>query len=189
MHWSVPLMVRAFIAVEMDGAMLREPLKALRAFHDLKVVPEGNMHITLKFLGEVQDGQMAAVQEAIDRVAERPAFSFSVKGVGAFPSENDPRVIWAGTEGAEALSSMASGLEERLLPLGFTKEQREFSAHITLARSRDRGARLAYSGLAAFKETKFGTVAVDALRLKKSVLTPKGPIYSDLHVRRLGGQV
>jgi 2'-5' RNA ligase len=178
-------MVRAFIAVEMDGSMLREPLRLLRAFHDLKVVPEGNMHITLKFLGDIGEDRIPAIAAAIDAAAKRPSFSFKVKGIGAFPSEKDPHVIWAGTEGAEGLGVMASELEESMAALGFPKEQRAFSAHITLARSRDRGARLAFSGLAEFKEKEFGSVPVKELRLKKSVLTPKGPIYSDLHVARL----
>jgi 2'-5' RNA ligase len=178
-------MVRAFIAVEMDGGMLREPLRLLRAFHDLKVVPEGNMHITLKFLGDVGEDKLPAINAIIDKVAERAAFSFKVKGIGAFPSEMDPHVIWAGAEGAEALKAMAGELDEALAALGFAREERPFSAHITLARSRDRGARLAYSGLAEFREKEFGTVPVNSLHLKKSVLTPKGPIYSDLHVARL----
>lgn len=178
-------MVRTFIAVEMDGSMLREPLRLLRAFHDLKVVPESNMHITLKFLGEVKEEQLPAIKETVDAVAARPAFDFTVKGVGAFPSATDPRIIWAGTEGAEPLGAMAAQFEDQLSAQGFEREQRPFSAHITLARSKDRSARLAFSGLDEFKATVFGTVPVKQLRLKKSVLTPKGPIYSDLHVAKL----
>jgi 2'-5' RNA ligase len=178
-------MVRAFIAVEMDGSMLREPLRLLRAFHDLKVVPEGNMHITLKFLGDVDEDRIPAINAIIDKAAERAAFSFKVKGIGAFPSEKEPRIIWAGTEGAEPLGELAKELDEALAGMGFAKEERPFSAHITLARSRERGARLAYSGLEEFKHKEFGVVPVASLHLKKSVLTPKGPIYSDLRVARL----
>jgi 2'-5' RNA ligase len=178
-------MVRAFIAVEMDGSMLREPLRLLRAFHDLKVVPEGNMHITLKFLGEVKEEKLPAIIEVVDAVAARPPFEFAIKGVGAFPSATDPRVIWAGSEGAEPLGIMASAFEEKLATLGFEREQRPFAAHITLARSKDRSARLAFAGLETFRDKVFGTVPVTELRLKKSVLTPKGPIYSDLHVAKL----
>ena len=114
-------------------------------------------------------------------------FEVRVRGTGAFPSLARMNVIWVGVEGAEPLAKIARALESSLEPLGFPREARAWRAHATLARTK--GARdldRVSSILRARAEETFGTYRVDAVHLKKSVLTPQGAVYSVVETLRLG---
>ena len=141
-----------------------------------------NVHLTLKFLGGVEAARLDAVAAALSTaVAPRGAFHLTLSGLGAFPCPARPRGVWAGVgEGAGAARELASRVDAALAPLGFPRESRPFSAHVTLGRLRtprpDRrlGEALAASGGA------FGGQRVTHVSLMRSQLSPGGARYTEL---------
>lgn len=176
--------MRAFIAVDVDATnRIRGLLGELQALPArLRVVPPGNLHLTLKFLGEVDEGRVPAVVGALEAAVEgTEPFSLVLKGTGAFPRERSPRVLWIGVEGAEPLEGVARRLDPLLEDLGFPREKRPFSAHLTVARVKEgKGRETIRHLLAAHRETAFGEERVDAVRVKRSELRPTGAVYSDV---------
>jgi 2'-5' RNA ligase len=146
-------------------------------------VAEPNLHVTLKFLGRVDAGQVDAVSRALrDGVARAPAFSLRLEGLGAFPTATRARVIWAGVaDGAEACAAIAGLADGALAPLGFPTEARAFSPHVTLGRVREprRDERLA-ALIRAAAATDFGVVPVRSISLMRSDLSPRGARHTEL---------
>lgn len=132
--------MRAFIAIDLPEsvrAALREQQAALRrAWGDEEIRwtrPEG-IHLTLKFLGEISDEKSKQVSEALANLGGFKKFSIEVKGFGFFPEARRPRVFWTGVEAPSALKDLAERVEAAMEKLGFAREQRAFSPHLTLAR-------------------------------------------------------
>ncbi len=174
---------RAFVAVDVQcGEEMLKALAQLKEFgRALKLVSPENVHVTLKFLGEVQEGAVPELEKVMRRAAEgvRP-FSVRLRGTGVFPNPRKPRVVWAGMEGTEPLALMVAVLEEGCEPLGFRRERRSFSPHLTLARVRE-GLRVDLTGFLNEHQGKdLGSFLVEGIILKRSVLTPSGPIYSEV---------
>jgi 2'-5' RNA ligase len=146
------------------------------------VAPE-NFHVTVKFLGHVDDARVQRVIEALHTAARGHApFDLEVRGLGAFPSTTRARVLWAGlTCGTAALGTLAASVEDALAPLGFAREDRPFSPHITLARVREprRAPELA-EALSVASGRRFGRVAVPEIALMRSDLSPRGARYTTL---------
>jgi 2'-5' RNA ligase len=147
----------------------------------VKLVETENIHVTMRFLGDVSPGMVDKVFEEMKQVQFVP-FNIQLKGVGVFPSLSYPRVVWAGiAEGANELRSSFEQLEPRLRGLGFAADEHGFSPHLTIARVRSARNK---AQLADFvkqnTELDFGTIRAECLRLKRSVLSPRGPTYSTL---------
>jgi len=146
----------------------------------LKLVNLASIHITLKFLGDTRDEHVSRIKEIMKEGARNiEPFKIELLGTGAFPNMNRIRVVWIGTKNAEKLGNMASYLEDELEPLGYRKEKRGFSSHITVARIKS--AKNIEPVRALLKERRdelFGEQLIDRIILKKSELTPKGPIYT-----------
>lgn len=182
---------RGFISADLPGL---PPLEAFAAHlrevgGDLRIVSLDHLHLTLKFLGDTEEGLVpeivAAMREAATGIAP---FVLQVKGTGAFPNPSRPSVLWVGVEGADALATMAGRLDERLVSLGFERERRPWSAHVTVARVRGRrGLDRALALLADHVRDTFADVRVEEIRLKRSVLRPTGPEYTTLETVRLEG--
>jgi 2'-5' RNA ligase len=148
---------------------------------DLKLVEPKNIHITVRFLGNITPAMAEKIFDEMQKVQFAP-FNVQIKGLGVFPDIRYPRVVWAGmTEGADQLKSVFSQLEPRLRGLGFTPDPKGFSPHLTIARVKSGRNK---AELAKFvtenADYDFGTIKAQCLRLKKSDLTPKGPVYSTL---------
>lgn len=129
--------MRLFTAIDLPADILLRLdrlLIALRPEALIKWNPLDNLHITLKFIGEWPEARLEELHEALSAVTRREAFAIEVKDLGWFPSERSPRVLWAGVHGREALVDLVRELEDRLEAIGIKKEEREFSAHLTLAR-------------------------------------------------------
>ncbi len=178
--------IRCFIAVDIEEPAVLDAIgeaqrSLLSTGADLKLVERENLHITLRFLGEIPPSLVEAVGQLITQTSFKP-FHVSFRGVGAFPNPHRPRVIWIGvSEGAEELKKLHSRIEDILLGLGFRREERAFTPHLTIARvrsgrNRDRLA-LALNSLI---DMEFGSLIVGHVRLKRSTLTPRGPIYTTL---------
>lgn len=139
------------------------------------------LHLTLKFLGKVDQLQLPQVMAALNDARASKALDLRFRGVGSFPKHDRPRVIWAGIEDSGALSALAEALATRFEPLGFRREEREFSPHITLARinSRERLDNLVRAA-AGFASYDFGTMQASEFELFQSVLNPSGAQYASL---------
>lgn len=179
-------MVRAFIGIDIDEAVrqklaaAQDQLQATGA--QLKLVEAPNIHVTMKFLGEVSEDKIGAVAEALKRAAARTGqFDIGVKGIGVFPNLRYIRVVWAGVaEGGNEVIGLQQKIDRELQPFGFRSE-RDFVPHLTIARvkSAKQKERLA-SFIKKMADTEFGLTRAQAVELKQSKLTPKGPIYSTL---------
>jgi RNA 2',3'-cyclic 3'-phosphodiesterase len=142
-----------------------------------------NLHVTLKFLGGVDPGRLDAVRESLVRAVEGlSTFDLVVEGLGAFPSATRPRVIWGGVaSGREAMVALAEGVERELAALGFARETRAFSPHVTLGRVREpRPNRDLAAAIERGRGLSFGAVRVDRVSLMRSDLSPHGARYTEL---------
>lgn len=176
--------IRSFIAVECNDEttlkniqMAQSQIKSTGA--QLKLVELENIHLTLKFLGDVE----LPVIEEVSRVIKETifdSFHLTIEGVGVFPNLRRPRTIWGGiTEGVSDLGKIFSSLDYQLSGLGFERERRRFNPHLTIARVRTGKSRDELSEVLVDLENMFfGRLLVDRIVLKKSVLTSKGPVYS-----------
>lgn len=148
---------------------------------DLKVVPPQNLHMTLKFLGDIPDPQAPIILERVRALGFPTRYSVEVRGVGAFPDWKKFNVVWAGVvDHGELASSFA--LSERLFAeLGFPVEPRPFTPHVTLARKRsDKSKDKAKSVLDPHRNKSFGNVEIAGPVLFRSLLGPQGPTYEPL---------
>jgi len=169
--------MRLFCAVEIPD-LLKESMQKLvdeLPNEGLKKVNPSLMHITLKFLGEVNEGKVSEVESALSSVEFAP-FNVQLRGVGAFPNPNYIKVIWAGVESKE-LASLASQIDGVLAP-NFPKEARPFSGHITLARLRHKAEVAGF--LEKHSDELFGGFAVNRFVLMQSVLKQPEPEYLPL---------
>ncbi len=185
--------MRVFIAVDVESREALERLVELQRLlvgcgADLKLVEPQNLHFTLKFLGEVDAEIVDRLKQILSGVEFQP-IKILYQGLGAFPSLSHPNVIWVGSdkEGGSRLSRLASIVEARTvhLRLGDTKP---FKPHLSIARvksgrRRDELIKIINSN----SNTIFGEDLLTKLKLKKSDLTPRGPIYTDLYTKPLVG--
>jgi len=178
--------LRCFISVDLENPDLLDALEeAQRGLQmtgaDIKCVESENIHLTLRFLGDVRESLVERLQHLVSKADVNP-FRSELKGLGAFPKLHRPRVVWAGiSQGVEELTHIFRNVERELVEMGFKPERRGFSPHITIARvrsgrNRDRLAEYVRS----HSNDLFGGFEVKHVRLKKSILTPRGPIYSTL---------
>jgi len=186
-------MIRCFLAIELPDdlrsglAQVQEELKRSRA--DVRWVAPGNIHLTLKFFGNVPDDEIETLaQAAREAAAETAPLQLKATGVGAFPSPTAPRVVWLGLGGDMVpLTQIFYRLEKAFAALGYPPEGRAFNPHLTLGRvkspaNRDKLARL----LAKLPPVDWPPFAVGELILFQSVLSPKGSTYTPLRVIPLG---
>jgi 2'-5' RNA ligase len=182
----MPEPIRSFLAFDIENDTVLNRLAAVQRLlvqtgADLKLVEPQNIHITIRFLGNITPAMVEKIFDAMKQVQFTP-FNVQMKGLGAFPDLRYPRVVWAGiTDGADPLKTVFSQLEPRLRGLGFSPDHKGFSPHLTIARVRSgrNKAQLA-DFITENANCDFGTIKAQCLRLKKSDLTPKGPIYSTL---------
>lgn len=178
----MPGTFRGFVSVELPPLpSVREFREALeRCGADLKLTPLENCHLTLRFLGETREEHVPAILDAIRGSARGVLpFRMSLRGAGAFPNLNRPRVVWIGIPEASTLSALASRLEKGLQALGMTPADKPFSAHVTLARTRaPRELQALAACVRAFQATEFGDVDVREIRLMRSELRQEGPAYT-----------
>jgi RNA 2',3'-cyclic 3'-phosphodiesterase len=184
--------MRLFIAIELSDEIkngLSGTVNSLKAAGaDIKWVAPENMHVTLKFLGETAEEDIAkavAILKALS--SEMPGFQFTTSGAGAFPSIDSPRIIWAGiSAGSRELVGMASKIEAGLVGVGFEKDENGFKPHITIGRTRSgRNLKKLSDSILSSKPEEFSQ-KVERICLISSVLGPNGPEYEKLEEYDLG---
>jgi 2'-5' RNA ligase len=178
--------IRSFIAFDLENESVLNRLSAAQKLvvetgADLRLVDPKNIHVTIRFLGEISPGMVEKVYEAMKKVNFAP-FTIKICGLGVFPSINYPRVVWAGmTDGVEQLKSIFSQLEPQIRALGFAADAYGFSPHLTIARVKSGANKQHLAELVTKKaDYEFGAIKAECLRLKKSQLSPKGPAYSTI---------
>lgn len=180
--------MRLFVAVDVENEVkdrIYSLSKALNSINGVKAVERENIHITLKFLGEVNEVKAEKIKEALNSVEAEP-FKAHFYNVGFFPSKGKIRVVWVGVnEGNAEFKDLALKVENSVKRLGFRRDK-EFVAHATVARIKKPVNRDQLIKTIESFESDFGWMEVDKFKLKQSILTPKGPIYKDLQVYRLG---
>lgn len=185
--------MRIFLAVtlpdEIKSALADVSRKLQTSCADVKWTRSENYHITVKFLGDMKpemlDSVIGCVKTAVKDI--RP-FSIRISGAGAFMKRGIPGVIWIGTQDDSGQLGIISGrIDDLLSDLGFEKENRAFSAHITLGRARSAGgADKLRDLLNSMKDTGIGCLSVNSISVMKSDLRSDGPVYSTLHTIELG---
>lgn len=183
--------IRSFIAIELDKAIkgkltrLQEDLRARAGLESeqIKWVGPDHMHLTLKFLGDVEDKYISDICAAVTAATEETEpFTFTIGKVGAFPERGSARVIWAGiTEGIEELRELQDAVETSLEGFPLPREDRKFSPHLTLARIKEYGAgKDVARALALLEPLALGVQDVAGLTIFQSDLRRGGPIYAPL---------
>ena len=180
--------IRAFVAVELSDevkAHIAAAIEQLRSeqINNLRLVRPEGVHLTLKFLGDIEVSQVPQVAGAMQQVASRHTpFSLTLGAPGVFPNTNRARVLWVGVDGdLRALKSLQAEVEEALTSVGFATERQPFNPHLTIGRMHHRASRSdrqrATDALAAIPLPANQTVAVNNISLMKSTLRPGGAIY------------
>lgn len=177
--------IRSFVAVDLQSPvlaalqMLQQELARVKA--DVRWVRAEGLHATLKFLGSVEGPLLERVHATLlDTVRDQPALCVCVRGLGAFPSLRRPRVLWVGLSGP-GLVEVAACVDDALAQLGFAREKRAFTAHVTLGRVNGlRGWPRLEEVFKAHVADDFGESAIDAITVYGSTLRPDGAIYTPL---------
>lgn len=188
-------MIRTFIAIEIPDTIRKIIANFQRSLAEepfpIRWVKPENIHLTLKFIGEVPPETVQTIREKVfDAPPLTKPFEVTVSGTGVFPNIRKPRVFWIGiTRGAEELIHLAGRIEQELEPLKLRKEKRSYKPHLTLGRfTKTRRIK----GLEQFLSPDIlyaGTFRVNSLVLMKSVLSPEGAEYTPLAEHALAGRV
>jgi len=185
-------MPRAFVAVllsEQTRKAVSAQIDRLRPLSKVVTwVPSNNLHVTLRFLGDQTEQELAEVMLALEEAASgMPAFTLGVKGIGAFPNLEHPRTIWAGvSDGAPEVRNLQGRVAEALERHGIPIETRAWQAHVTIGRIpnetrwRREGMAEMRSGLIRGAAMIFGSTPVTSIALMRSDLFPSGARYSDI---------
>jgi 2'-5' RNA ligase len=191
------MILRSFIAIEMptsvQDAIDRSTtvLKKELGKPLVRWVPPHNVHLTLKFLGDVSQSNLELLAQALKVEArEHTVFSLSVGGLGAFPNPRRARVIWIGIEAPEALQALQHAIEAVSARLGYTPENRPFSPHLTIGRVNQNASagelQHLRSALEATHIGALGAATVDAVHIFKSDLLPSGAVYTHINTAPFG---
>lgn len=175
--------MRTFIAVEIHNDEVLNAIAKIQSDFKIKATPvnKQNMHFTLLFLGEIDEKIVENIKKELSSITFKP-IEVKFTHIGAFPNPRFPRVIWIGVDkvASEQLIDLAAQVEKRLEPLGF-KSDKPFKPHLTIFRIKTKADDISQT-LDKFKTVDLGKEVITELKLKQSILTPNGPIYSDLQV-------
>ena len=187
-------MIRAFIATNIDSRIIGEIAATIvqlkRALPEVRWVAPEKIHLTIKFLGDIEPSRVNPIANALEHVLTPfPRFTINAKGLGVFPNLRRPRVLWVGLQDGQ-LAQLAAKVESALEPLGFLPEARGFQPHLTIGRW------LRYGGgskdlpekLEPWKSHDYGASKVETVTLFRSVLRPDGAIHQPLRVVAIGQQ-
>jgi 2'-5' RNA ligase len=177
--------VRLFVALQIPATVRENLANLMKQLHPLapqaRWVRSENLHVTLKFIGEVSAEKLTSIRTALASVRSPRAVTIDFRGLGFFPNEKHPRIFWAGMESSPNLKTLAADIERATEKLGIPPEQRPFSPHLTLARFEP--PRLPEKLSASIRENaalEFGSLAAKEFHLIESQLKPSGAEYTTL---------
>jgi RNA 2',3'-cyclic 3'-phosphodiesterase len=175
--------VRLFVALEIPSTVRQNLATLLASMRSITKEPRWvraeNLHVTLKFLGEVAGGKIDAIRSALGEIRSDKPVALEFRGLGFFPNEKHPRVFWAGMGASPNLKTLAGDIEGAMEKLGFLREKREFSPHLTLARfERPRLPETLRKLIADHQQREFGSLRTNEFHLIQSKLKPGGAEYT-----------
>jgi len=181
--------LRTFIAVSLSPSVLSSIEKWMRTLQSnvegVHWVESQNLHVTLKFLGDVPLNDLPPLIRAVTQtVGQADSFDVTFQGFGVFPHRESPKTIWVGCkEGAEELGQLAAKIDACLLPLGYPKETRRFSPHLTLGRVKKPTQHSPLMPMLDEQQNRlFGSCSISEVQIFSSELTKRGPLYDELAV-------
>ena len=177
--------MRAFIALSCPDELsesLVEVQDQMKGLGSLKPVEPGNIHLTLKFLGDVDEKKVDRIIECLKGLSGMSGFDVSLAGVGVFPKPSYARVVWVGVDrGNREILKLHKVIDRELAPLGFEGDKR-FSAHFTIARVKGIRDKEGFKEiLDDYSKTEFGGFHAGGVELMRSELKRSGPVYSLVH--------
>ena len=182
--------IRSFLAIDLAEDLKPEIADVQKEFKkigaNIKYVPSQNMHFTLKFFGNIDENMVEEISEAVEKVVKNySSFDLSIGGCGSFPNQNTIKVLWIGIDRNSTIADLQKDLDREFKKLGFKKE-RNYISHLTIGRPRNgKNKNQIKDTINSLKDLKIGTMTVSKISLKKSTLTPQGPIYEDIKVFNL----
>ena len=190
--------VRVFIAVTFPGTVKVEMGKLIASIEalevrDVRTVRVESLHLTMRFLGDTDIGDIAKIVSAMEIAAsESEPFNLTLSGAGAFPNAASPRTLWVGVDGdLERLSTLQGGVQRALESAGFSRSRERFSPHVTIARVRNRLCSSQHKRVTAALDEAIPSpipVRVDSIALMRSTPQPGGSIYTPIHTSPLGSR-
>jgi|SRR5579875_931549 len=177
--------MRLFIALDIPQETREKLSLLLKKLEPLargaRFVRTEGIHLTLKFIGQVEDAKVREIKNRLANVPQRSAIEVAFRNFGFFPNDRRPRVFWVGIECSKELSALASDVEEQLVPLGIEKETREFTPHLTLARFKtNEGLSEMQKVISSWPSRDFGETSTGEFHLYQSVLKSSGAVYTKI---------
>lgn len=182
--------IRSFLAIELDEELVPKILDVQKEFKktnaNVKYVPSENMHFTLKFFGNIDEDMVGDISAAVEKVIEDySSFDLNIKNCGCFPNKNVIKVLWLGLDEGSPIKDLQKDLDKEFKRLGFKKE-RNFISHLTIGRVKSpKNKKEIKNTIEKLEDIEIGQMTVSRICLKKSTLTPQGPIYEDIKVFEL----
>ena len=184
-------LLRAFIAIELpqqlQAALEKQTTRLRQSLGDdlVRWIPTQNMHLTLKFIGNIAASHVEFLKQLIAQTADSHSqFDLQISGIGSFPNSKRARILWAGIHAPAELVSLQKGLEAGATRLGYEMEERPFSPHLTLGRVRQNidqtGLQRIHATLGSIQLGNIGSARVDSIHLYKSELHTSGSVYTKL---------
>ncbi|HAY86022.1 MAG TPA: RNA 2',3'-cyclic phosphodiesterase [Chloroflexi bacterium] len=188
--------IRSFIAVDLPNTLNQSLVQASQQLQELLVdlpvrwVPVENIHLTLKFLGDVSEKNISMIQSILyTEAANHHQFEISVGGFGVFPNLSRPRVLWVGVEAPDELINLQRRIDMETARLGYTPDQREFNPHLTFGRvsrnASSKQVRKISTQLRNHRISFLGAARIEDVSLFRSDLGPDGAVYSKIYTANL----
>ena len=182
--------IRSFLAIELDPELVPKILDVQKEFKktnsNIKYVPSQNMHFTLKFFGNIDLDMVEDISAAVLKVIKNySSFDLNIKKCGCFPNKNVIKVLWLGLDEGSPIKDIQKDIDKEFRKLGFKKEK-NFISHLTIGRVKSpKGKKEIRNTIEKLEDVEIGQMTVSKICLKKSTLTPQGPIYEDIKVFEL----
>jgi 2'-5' RNA ligase len=178
--------VRAFLSIDIEDRALLSRISQIqqklnKQYAKMKIVEPENIHFTIRFFGDTTVTRLDQMRDCLKQIKLTP-FEIRIEGVGAFPNKRKPRVIWIGVaDNSQMVTNIKSRIDEILTEIGYKAEKEKFTPHATIARVRSiKDPSQMFSNLEELATEPVGNMVVKSVSMKKSVLTPSGPIYETL---------
>ena len=177
--------MRAFLAVDLDEPLLDKVLEVQEKLENsnarVKYVEKNNLHFTCKFFGEISPKKTDQLIKIVtEKIINQKHFKINIKGTGVFPHLGYIRVIWLGLEQSDKFSNLLMDFDDEFIKLGFKKE-RNYTPHLTIGRVKgSQNKEALVSIIKELEDIEIGEMNVNRILLKKSELTPEGPIYTTI---------
>lgn len=177
--------MRLFVALDVPEETRRALSEAIQKFeiacHGARWMRAESIHVTLKFIGHVEETKLPAIKDSLANVKSSGPIEIAFGNFGFFPSERHPRVFWLGIESGPDLAALAANISSTLEPVGIPREKREFRPHLTLARFKtEKGLPKLREIVAPLAHNSFGNTVAKQFYLYESVLNPSGAVHTKL---------